>query len=400
MTTRWWVPGRIEVLGKHTDYAGGNVLVCAVDRGVTAEALPCPGNAVIALSDGFADPVILQAGVDANLPAGHWGRYLQTVVNRLDRNFGPLRGANLSFTSDLPMASGMSSSSALVVAAALALVDMNGFRETELWRAELGDDRLRWASYLAAVENGRSFGSLAGHEGVGTLGGSEDHTAMLCGQSGELGWFGFAPVALRRLVQWPTGWSFVIATSGVVAEKTGAAQELYNRASLATSEALTRWNEATGRSDGSLAAAVRSDDDASARMLGLLGGSGYLRDRVEHFITESEILVPHAAETLAVGDLKGFAAAVAESQRLAETHLGNQVPQTVALATGAVQLGARAASSFGAGFGGSVWALVETAHAAEFGDSWVKQYRRDFPDEAHAATTVVTTPSRAAFRMS
>ncbi len=400
MTVAWRVPGRIEVLGKHTDYAGGNVLVCAVDRGVNAQAEECPGDAVIARSDGFADPVILQAGVDASLPAGHWGRYLQTVVDRLAQNFGPLRGTHLSLTSDLPMASGMSSSSALVVAAALALADINGFRDTDLWRTELGDDRLRWASYLASVENGRSFGPLAGHAGVGTLGGSEDHTAMLCGRPGELGFFGFSPVGQRAQVPWPAGWSFVVATSGVAAEKTGAAKELYNRASLATSEALARWNEATGRNDDSLAAAVRSNDDAPARLLGLLGERGYLRERVEQFVTESEILVPRAAEALASGDLDVFAAAVAESQLLADTHLSNQVPQTIALVSIATELGAQAASSFGAGFGGSVWALAETAVAEEFAEAWMERYQHDHPQEARAASTVVTTPSKAANRVS
>lgn len=399
MTVSWRVPGRIEVFGKHTDYAGGNVLVCAAGRGVTSEAVECDGEAVIARTDGFPDPVILQAGVDTNLPAGHWGRYLQTVVDRLARNFGPLRGTQLSFTSDLPMASGMSSSSALVVAAALALADVNGFRDTELWASELGDDRLRWALYLAAVENGKSFGSLAGHVGVGTLGGSEDHTAMLCGEPGKLSWFGFSPIGLRKQVPWPEGWSFVVATSGVAAEKTGAAQELYNRASLATAEALTRWNEATGRSDASLAAAVRSDEGAPARLLGLLPG-GYLRDRVEQFVVESEKLVPQAAESMASGDLDGFADAASESMRLATTHLGNQVPQTVSLAESAVELGARASSSFGAGFGGSVWALVPTSQTDDFAADWMSRYEREYPLESERAYTVVTAPSQAATRIS
>ena len=53
MTVSWRVPGRIEVFGKHTDYAGGNVLVCAAGRGVTSEAVECDGEAVIARTDGF-----------------------------------------------------------------------------------------------------------------------------------------------------------------------------------------------------------------------------------------------------------------------------------------------------------------------------------------------------------
>jgi galactokinase len=389
------VPGRVEVFGKHTDYAGGNVLVCAAAQGVTVTGIPTGSGGIVARSASFPDPVTLRAGVDAGLPPGHWGRYLQTAIDRLTLNFGPLPGAELRIGSDLPLASGMSSSSALIVAAALVLADLNGFRDTALWAAEIGGDRLRLASYLASVENGSTFGALDGHTGVGTLGGSEDHTAMLCGRPGELGWFGFAPVEQRQQVPWPVDHVFVIATSGVAAEKTGAARELYNRASLATREALASWNAATGRADRHLATAIRSADDASRRLLGLLP-EGYLRSRVEQFAIESEVLVPQAAAALISGDLAGFAAATVRSQQLAETHLGNQVPQTTTLAASAVRLGAVASSAFGAGFGGSVWAMVPAGDAASFGAAWLADYATAFPAEAAAATTLVTTPSTAA----
>lgn len=396
VAARWRVPGRIEVLGKHTDYAGGDVLVCAVDRGVDAVAIPASGDATVATSDGFPEPVSLRPGVDPGLPPGHWARYVQTVVDRLARNFGPLAGTRLAVTSDLPMASGMSSSSALLCAVALALADRHGFRDTAAWREAIGDNRLRLASYLASVENGRSFGPLAGLAGVGTLGGSEDHTAMLCGTPGELGWFGFAPVALRRRVPWPAGWSFVVAVSGVAAEKTGAAQADYNRASQATAEALRRWNAATGRGDRTLADAVRSAPDAPARLTELLADDRYLGRRVAQFVEESEVLVPAAADAVAAGDLSRLGAVAAASQRLAQTHLGNQVPQTSGLVAAALALGAPAASAFGAGFGGSVWAAVPTADADAFAVDWLNRYTAEFPDQATAASTLVTVPSPAA----
>ena len=395
MKATWRVPGRVEVLGKHTDYAGGNVLVCAAGHGVTATGTLTDAGGIVARSTSFAEPVTLRAGLDAGLPPGHWGRYLHTAIERLTRNFGPLAGAELQIGSNLPLASGMSSSSALIVATALVLAELNGLRHTELWASEIGTDRLRLAGYLASVENGSSFGALDGHTGVGTLGGSEDHTAMLCGEPGELGWFGFAPLQRRQRVPWPGDHVFVVATSGVAAEKTGAARESYNRASLATREALALWNQAAGRSDRHLATALRSEDDAARRLLGLLP-AGYLRARVEQFAIESEVLVPQAAEALRGGDLAGFAAAASASQRLAETHLGNQIPQTVALAANALRLGAVASSAFGAGFGGSVWAMVPAGDAASFGAEWLADYAGAFPDEAAAAATLVTAPSASA----
>ncbi|MDO5629841.1 MAG: galactokinase family protein, partial [Mobilicoccus sp.] len=135
----WRVPGRIEVLGQHTDYAGGNVLVCAASQSVTATATPRPPprtplttsggspndrrGLLSARSSAFPGTVTLEANRPVDLPAGHWGRYVATAWHRLRANFGDLPDAHLTIDSDLPLASGMSSSSALVVASALALAD-------------------------------------------------------------------------------------------------------------------------------------------------------------------------------------------------------------------------------------------------------------------------------------
>ena len=83
------------------------------------------------------------------------------------------------------------------------------------------------------------------------------------------------------------------------------------------------------------------------------------RDVVDRFVAEAQRLVPGATRALAAGDLATFGTLVDESQHLAEQWLGNQIPETSALARLARRLGADGASAFGAGFGGSVWALVE-----------------------------------------
>ena len=147
----WRVPGRVEVLGKHTDYAGGPVLVGAVDRAITARARRArgPQSSLTATTDG-GDPITLRAGVDPALEPGHWGHYLQTVLDRLTLNFGAGAAAHVSVSSDLPPASGMSSSSALVCATALALASLNGWDRDPRW-IEAMPDRLSLAGYLAAV---------------------------------------------------------------------------------------------------------------------------------------------------------------------------------------------------------------------------------------------------------
>ncbi|WP_022911012.1 galactokinase family protein [Aestuariimicrobium kwangyangense] len=395
---RWFVPGRIEVLGKHTDYAGGRSLLAAVDRGVTVEARFASGDEFIGRTDATPGEVVLmrtgeapRSGHGASLPEGHWGHYLATVVDRLGSNFGALPPAEIEVSSDLPLASGMSSSSALITAIALALVDLNSITDHPAWRENIAT-RIDLAGYVACIENGMSFGSLAGHRGVGTFGGSEDHTGMLCGVTGHLGQFSFCPIREEAQIPFPDDLSFVVAVSGVAAEKTGAARDLYNRASLSTLEIVDRWNAQTGRSDVVLADAVASSPDAPDRLRALVAGDDRLAKRLHQFLEESDRIVPAAAAALAAGDLVGFGRLVDQSQRLTTTDLGNQVDETVALARLARERGALAASAFGAGFGGSVWALVPTVDAEEFAAGWLAEYRAQFPDAGARATTLVTRP--------
>jgi galactokinase len=96
------------------------------------------------------------------------------------------------------------------------------------------------------------------------------------------------------------------------------------------------------------------------------------------------------ADALARGDLAAIGPLVDRSQELAERFLGNQIPETIALAREARRLGAVAASAFGAGFGGSVWALVATAEAETFRARWSEAYSRSFPAASAAADFFAT----------
>ena len=394
--TRWFVPGRIEVLGKHTDYAGGSTLVAAVDRGVTISVEP-GDRGLTASTDAAPGELSLKAGYDPKLPAGHWGRYAQAVLDRLTANFGDLAPARIRLTSDLPLASGMSSSSALVSAIVLGLADFNGLSDTTAWQDNITDD-VDLAGYLACHENGMTFKNLAGAAGVGTFGGSEDHTAMVCSEDGRLGQFRCCPIRLETRVPVPEDMSVVVIVSGVAAEKTGAARDLYNAASLATREIVSRWNSNTGRHDAVIGDVLAVDPDAE-KLYEVVRDREDLTRRLDHFLTESEKIIPEASKALSCGDLKEFGRMAQESQRAAEDLLGNQVPQTAALARIAHDLGAVGSTSFGAGFGGSVWALVPSAESKEFAEKWIASYRDEYPEEASQAMTVVARPGPSARRL-
>jgi galactokinase len=337
-------------------------------------------------------------------PGAGWHNYPMTVARRIARNFpAPLHGAELAFASTLPKAAGMSSSSALITACFLALSSVNDLAATEMYRENIrGAEDL--ADYLAALENGADYRGLPGGLGVGTRGGSQDHTAILCSRASELVQYTFGPVRFERAVAMPAGYRLAIAVSGVAAEKTGAAREMYNRAANQMRHVVEIWRDETGRTDASLGAALAADPRATDRLTDLVRAAApeaaaELLTRVGQFVEESTEIVPAAGDALGRGDLTEFGRLVDRSQRLAETVLQNQVAETVALAGSARELGAEAASAFGAGFGGSVWALVADSGADDFILRWRAGYLARFPACSDTATFFTTRPAPPAVRL-
>lgn len=402
---RFWVPGRIEFLGKHTDYAGGRSLLCAIERGFCVVAAPRT-DALLRVCDARTGEIVVGAVHESTAGrGGHWSAYPLTVAHRVAANFAtPLAGADIAFISDLPVAAGISSSSALVVATYLVLEAVNDLRTRDEFRAAItSEDEL--AEYLGAVENGLTYHSLTGERGVGTFGGSEDHTAILRGRPGALVQYSFCPVRFEREVTLPPDHVFVIASSGVMAEKTGAALESYNRLAMLARVALERWTQATGRGDRSLGEAVRfaggSAEPVVDAIRSVRGGSApfesaVLEERVRQFAMESEHLIPGAGNALLQNALDMLAATVDQSMRNAVELLHNQIPETEFLVRCACELGAVAASAFGAGFGGSVWALVRRQDSARFAEDLMREYRRRFPQHksAEAFVTAAAPPAQ------
>jgi galactokinase len=401
------VPGRIEVLGKHTDYAGGRSLLCATTRGFAVAVAP-RADGRIRVTD-----VRSHQSLDLGHPPPdgrrpRWALFPETVLRRARDDFrAPIPGCDILMESDLPSAAGLSSSSALLVGVFLALDHVAGLAQTEAYRGAI-TSRERLAAYLAAVERGSPYAGLGeGVPGVGTRGGGQDHTAILCSEPGCVARYAFEPTRRERVLTLPPDLTFAVASSGVRASKTGRARDRFNRLSDLARLGAERWRRATGRQEPHLGAIADLGPDAVGRLRDILwcrgdpGLGDELRSRVRHFLAESQELVA-ASEALAAGDLAGFGRAVDRSQDLAERLLGNQVPETIWLAAEARRRGALAASSFGAGFGGSVWALVPSAGATDFLQRWRDAYRRHgcrhrysdwfLTPAAPAARTVTTDP--------
>jgi galactokinase len=392
-----YVPGRIEVLGKHTDYAGGRSLLCSVERGICAIAAPRSDH-VIRIADALREQECqFTMSPDLDPQSENWAIYPKTVARRIACNFpGALSGIDMVFASDLPRAAGMSSSSALLIATYFLLERFNDLRKRREHTSNIRNQE-ELATYLGCVENGQTFGTLTGDAGVGTFGGSQDHTAILCSRPGALRQYRFCPARFEREVPLPPEHTFVVGVSGVTADKTGNAREKYNLASGAAREILKICREATGRTDATLfdaATYASGTPDRIREMLRKTTGSSYssqtLLDRFEQFFQESTQIVPGATEALNAKDLDMFGKLVDRSQELAERKLGNQVSQTMELARSARAIGAIAASAFGAGFGGSVWAMVHVDQVAGFLNRWQDHYRNKFPPEADKSAFFVS----------
>jgi len=401
----WFIPGRIEFLGKHTDYAGGRSLLCAVDQGFSMVARPRKDRMVtVKLSDGRSAEFSLSQTLEP--VAGSWMNYPMTVARRVAANFpGKLRGIDMAFASDLPPAAGLSSSSALVVGTFMLLSDANDLPSRPEYHQSITSPEAL-CGYLGTVENGRAFAMLQGNSGVGTFGGSEDHTAIVMARAGHLSKFSFNPVRRESVHGLAEGFEFVIAASGLIAEKTREAKDKYNRVSRTVAVMLEQWHSAGGIPAACLADAVRSSPDAVDQFRAILrrsNANGFspseLLARLDQFVAESEEIIPQAAAAIDENRLRTLGELVDRSQAGAEAALGNQVPETIELAASARRLGAVAATAFGAGFGGSVWALVDSDRADAFKEEWSARYAKTFPDAAKNAHFFRSTAGPAATRI-
>ncbi|MEY4007734.1 MAG: hypothetical protein RLZZ467_766, partial [Gemmatimonadota bacterium] len=136
MTARTlFVPGRVELFGKHVDYGGGPSLTCAVELGITATIEPIDRPILEVVDEVTHRRTRAPLRRDARATAAQGGTYVAAVARRMSRDFAPLRhGVRVTTRSDLPRSSGLSSSSALVVLLTIAVAEANRLRERRVWR--------------------------------------------------------------------------------------------------------------------------------------------------------------------------------------------------------------------------------------------------------------------------
>jgi galactokinase len=323
-------PGRVNLVGEHTDYNGLPVFPMAIQRAVNISFRP-RGDARIRLEnlDPRFEPREFDVGPEIEpFAAGDWGNYAKAAAQALARRAPIRRGFEALVDGDIPSAAGLSSSSALVVATTLALLAAN---ETEIDPLELMDLCARAEHY------------------VGTRSGGMDQAICLGGRAGHAVLIDFEPLRLRPTPV-PSDWRFVIANTFVEAKKSGSAQAGYNARVRECAEALRGLEARTYR------------DLVERHPLGELLelADEKLRDplrrRFRHVVSESA-RVEDARAAMLEGDLDAFGRLMDASHASLRDEYEVSCPELDRLVERARAGGAAGARLTGAGFGGCAVAL-------------------------------------------
>lgn len=159
-------PGRINLIGEHTDYNGGFVFPGAVDKGIMAEIRPNGTDTVMCYSIDLKDRVEFKVN-DPKGPHTSWARYIYGIIQEMKQLGVDVKGFNTAFAGDVPLGAGMSSSAALESCFAFALNDLFGENKVSKWDMVLA-------------------GQATEHNYCGVKCGIMDQFASVFGQAGQL----------------------------------------------------------------------------------------------------------------------------------------------------------------------------------------------------------------------
>jgi len=119
-------PGRVNLIGEHTDYNDGLVMPAAIDFYVWVGVSPRNDRRLLVYSENFSESIEIDLRKDKLCPRKHWSDYVAGVASMLERAQCHLQGANLLIHGDVPIGSGLSSSAAIEVAVGFALLENSG----------------------------------------------------------------------------------------------------------------------------------------------------------------------------------------------------------------------------------------------------------------------------------
>ncbi len=339
----WHAPGRVNLIGEHTDYNDGLVLPFALPQGITVAGAR-RGDGLLELHSGGQHEVVALDGLAPGAVRG-WAAYPAGVAGALAEAGHRVGGATLRFTSDLPSGAGLSSSAALECATALALSDLYGL---DIPRRDLVAVAQRAENAYAGVPSGIL----------------DQSASLLCTRGHAL------------LLDCRTGLSsqvpLELGDHRILVIDTGV------RHSLDDGRYADRRAECEEAARLLGVTALRDVKDLAASLSLLL--DPVLRRRVQHVVTENH-RVEATAGLLRAGAVADVGALLTASHLSLRDLYQVSWPEADVAVEAAVKGGARGGRMIGGGFGGSVIALVhrdrldsvrESVAAAYAARSWAR----------------------------
>ncbi|MFE3224306.1 galactokinase [Nocardia sp. NPDC059228] len=326
---RWWAPGRVNLIGEHTDYNDGYVLPMALPLGVTCTAAAGPGGVVRLRSrqapGDFVDTTMaaLAAGGWSEFPA--WSRYPLGVIREFERRGHEVPGVHLDLDGTVPIGAGLSSSAALSCSVAIALRDLFAPAVTD---TELIDIARTAENVYAGVP-------------TGTL----DQSASLLCTAGHLLFLDTRTGATEQI-------PFDLAAFGLtlLIIDTGTPRRLvdsdYAARRAECAAAAAQLDAPTLRDIPFAAEADRLTDPL-------------LRRRARHVITENARVLQIAEQLRTGADPRAIAPLLTAAHQSLRDDFEVSAPPLNTAVDAALAAGAHGARMTGAGFGGSILALAD-----------------------------------------
>ena len=339
-------PGRVNLIGEHTDYNDGFVMPAAIEFYTWVAISLRPDRKVSVQSINFSEEFEFDLDDRSARAGGRWSDYVQGVAVMLERTGHHLRGANLLIRGEVPIGSGLSSSAAIEVATGLALLQNSGL---SLDRVELAKLCRRAENEFVGARVGimDQFISCNGHRG---------HALMLDCRSLEF-----------RLLPVPSGASLVICNTMVKHE---LASGEYNTRRAECEEGvrvLSQWYPG-----------IRALRDVSLAELEKHAGAlpPVIYRRCHHVVSENQRVL-EAASALERGDLHTFGQLMAASHRsLRDDYQVSCAELDVMVDLAGRQTGVYGARMTGGGFGGCTINLVRAEQVSAFREIVAAEYQR------------------------
>ncbi|OBF68991.1 galactokinase [Mycobacterium sp. 852002-51971_SCH5477799-a] len=328
MTTRYAAPGRINLIGEHTDYNLGFALPIALPQRTVAAFTPADDDAITVVSDRADRPVRVRIGTAPGEVAG-WAAYVAGVVWALRQGGHPVPGGTMSITSGVEMGSGLSSSAALECAALGAIASAAGIR-------------------IDAAEQAR-LAQRAENEYVGAPTGLLDQIAALFGRDATAVLIDFADLTVTPVVFDPESAGVALLLIDSRERHTHAGGDY----------AARRASCERAAADLSASSLRELQDTAAGQGLAVLAG---VRDpvdarRARHVLTENRRVLDCVA-ALRDSDFPEAGRIFTASHASMRDDFEITTERIDLIADTAVRAGALGARMTGGGFGGCVIALV------------------------------------------